>query len=227
MYSILFHLSGIAILEICFYFYYIGPMETNIFKDKIKNLAYEPFNSYSSELPPLTQSQNDYIHLFFFNNNNNETMALYLKKRSEEGKKNRLALNEDLFNKTINYWCILVGTSLVVYVLQHKKVANYLKKFVKKNQQHHDDDDSASIELENLPLYRITEENEYLEEKIICTQKRKKIICKILYYLLFACFILGFQYFFFDNIVSKYNPLSIGEVKYILYKIFQPKLNLN
>ena len=38
MYSILFHVSGIAIVEICFYFYYIGPMETVIFENKVKKI---------------------------------------------------------------------------------------------------------------------------------------------------------------------------------------------
>ena len=41
MYNILFHVSGIAILEICFYFYYIGPMETKIFEKVVNKLAIE------------------------------------------------------------------------------------------------------------------------------------------------------------------------------------------
>ena len=41
MYNILFHVSGIAILEICFYFYYIGPMETKIFEKVVGKLATE------------------------------------------------------------------------------------------------------------------------------------------------------------------------------------------
>ena len=45
MYSMLFHISGIAILEICFFFYYIGPMETFIFEDKVKQLSNEPISS--------------------------------------------------------------------------------------------------------------------------------------------------------------------------------------
>ena len=33
MFKILFHICGIAIIEVLFYFFYIGPMESNIFKD--------------------------------------------------------------------------------------------------------------------------------------------------------------------------------------------------
>ena len=73
------------------------------------------------------------------------------------------------------------------------------------------------IELENIPLYRIsTQSNESLEITI-CTEERKKVSKKILYYFFFGCSILGFQYFFFQNIVLKYDPLSTEEVKYILY----------
>ena len=42
MYSIFAHISGIAILEICFFFYYVGPMETRMFEKTVKQLASEP-----------------------------------------------------------------------------------------------------------------------------------------------------------------------------------------
>ena len=44
MYNILFHVSGIPILEICFYFYYIGPMETKIFEKVVGRLGTELVN---------------------------------------------------------------------------------------------------------------------------------------------------------------------------------------
>ena len=44
MYNILFHVSGIAILEICFYFYYIGPMETKLFGKVVGRLGNELVN---------------------------------------------------------------------------------------------------------------------------------------------------------------------------------------
>ena len=42
MYAIFFHIGGIAILEICFYFFYIGPIESIIFQRKIKKLLENP-----------------------------------------------------------------------------------------------------------------------------------------------------------------------------------------
>ena len=39
MYSILFHICGVILLESCFFFYYIGPIETEMFKTKILKLT--------------------------------------------------------------------------------------------------------------------------------------------------------------------------------------------
>ena len=38
MYEIFFHVSGIALLEISFFFYYIGPKETEMFLHYIKRI---------------------------------------------------------------------------------------------------------------------------------------------------------------------------------------------
>ena len=38
MYIVFFHLSGIALLEILFYFLYVGNMETNLFSDTINKM---------------------------------------------------------------------------------------------------------------------------------------------------------------------------------------------
>ena len=38
MYIVFFHLSGIALLEILFYFLYVGNMETDLFSDTINKM---------------------------------------------------------------------------------------------------------------------------------------------------------------------------------------------
>ena len=45
MYKIFLHLSCITILEICFFFYYIGPLETDIFYSYIKRIISGPFRT--------------------------------------------------------------------------------------------------------------------------------------------------------------------------------------
>ena len=66
MYSMLFHISGIAILEIIFFFYYIGPMETFIFKNKVKQLSDEPIglipnNTIINDYEYSTYNQTDIV----------------------------------------------------------------------------------------------------------------------------------------------------------------------
>ena len=38
MYVVFLHISGLAVIEVLFYFFYIGQMETNMFKNNINNL---------------------------------------------------------------------------------------------------------------------------------------------------------------------------------------------
>ena len=44
MYIILLHVSGIALLEILFYFEYIGHVESQLFKNSIIRILNEPYN---------------------------------------------------------------------------------------------------------------------------------------------------------------------------------------
>ena len=48
MHTILLHIAGIAILEICFFFYYVGPMETQLFQKSVRLLAEEPVSKLNS-----------------------------------------------------------------------------------------------------------------------------------------------------------------------------------
>lgn len=215
MYSILFHVCGIAIVEICFYFYYIGPMETVIFENKVKKIINEPFKTI-----PLLPSEHNYLERYL-STSNNQTNTLI--EQRDVAVKQREEKNYNLFIEIILYWTLLC-TIACLSLLAH---------YVYKRYQNTSADTSIhseqGIEMENLPLYRIanrTQSHETLEITI-CTEKRKKVSKKVLYYFLFGCSILGFQYFFFQNIVLKYDPLSIQEVKYILYQNIEHELQEN
>lgn len=203
MYSILFHVSGIAIVEICFYFYYIGPMETVIFENKVKKMINEPFNTI-----PLLPSDYNYLERYFSVNNQTDIL---IEDRNEAVKK-RKKQNNNLFVEIILYWTLLCTIDCLSF-LAHYIYKRYGNTRFTDTSVHSE----QGIELENIPLYRIsTQSNESLEITI-CTEERKKVSKKVLYYFFFGCSILGFQYFFFQNIVLKYDPLSTEEVKYILY----------
>lgn len=279
MYNILFHVSGIAILEICFYFYYIGPMETKIFEkvvgklatemvqvvenniDLLEDVASENISSLIPTSPPYSMenilnespSISTVVHNRFLqdnseydlaglneniisgifpgltNDNNNNTAANdeYMKNLKNNAIEKREKKNHQLFINIIEYWSILAGVSLFIYILEHKyKMYKKLKKERGIVPVTSEEDD---IEMQNVVRYRKgsdTEETMLKDEEqgLYCTKKCQQRMGYILHYILFGCCIIGFQYLFFENVVLSYDPLSIQEVKYLLYLKFRPLL---
>ena len=279
MYNILFHVSGIAILEICFYFYYIGPMETKIFEkvvgklatemvqvvenniDLLEDTAAENISSLIPTSPPysienivnmpssistpistrLLQDNSIYdlaglneniisgIFPGLTNNNDNNTATndAYMKNLKDNAIEKREEKNHKLFINIVEYWSILAGVSLFIYILEHKyKVYKKLKKEKGIVPVTSEEDD---IEMQNVVRYRKGSDTEETllnqeEKNVYCTKNCKQRLGYVLHYLLFGCFIIGFQYLFFENVVLKYDPLSIQEVKYLLYLKFRPLL---
>ena len=60
MYSILFHVGWLALIEIIFYFQYIGPLESDLFKDSIKNII----NDYKIKNNDVNNN-NQLVHTIF------------------------------------------------------------------------------------------------------------------------------------------------------------------
>ena len=243
MYSILFHVSGIAILEICFYFYYIGPMETVIFTDKVERLAKEPLDMIQS--PPTTPiptiSTTIINSLPFFDNNisivetsrTNDTVTEdednfleSLKKDRDNAINKRAKKNRKLFVKILEYWIGLVFFTFLLYLMiKSYKEAEKLKK---RNGIVHvpsTERDEESLELVDVNTYRRSSiDDEHLEATVSKNGKYMKFLQKSGHYVLFGGCIICFQYLFFKYVVLQYDPLSIQEVKYIIYKNLYPKL---
>lgn len=203
MYSILLHVSGIAILEICFYFYYIGPMETVIFTDKVLDIA--DTQKYDLILP-----QPIYIPY-------NQTVYKYFEEENNIAYQEREAKNDVLFRKALSYWSILVSSGILSYgIFMAYKVCKKRTELATVLDHESDED----LELIQLPLYRkgsIDSQDMETQESPRCSNKCKKYTNKALYYILFGGCILGFQYAFFQYIVFHYDPLSTAEVEFIIY----------
>ena len=100
MYSILFHLLWLSLLEIIFYFEYIGPLETKTYKNTIKRLVNN-------------------------NNNNNYLIDPYnvsniinlndIEFSTQNAQKDREKYNKDLYIKSIYYWLVLLSFILLFY----------------------------------------------------------------------------------------------------------------
>jgi len=235
MYSVLFHVSGIAILEICFFFYYIGPMETKIFEKTVSRIMAGPIkslNSLHTQFYGVYPQTGQLIKLVFFGDNNStqttDELENDLKEERDEAVKERQQKNHMLFIQIVEYWTILAAASLLIWFIEHKYKL-YLKR--KQNQVVVDiSDDNDNLELTPIRTYRrnstdeTDSEVEEQEKKKYFSDKTKKRMGYVTHYLFFGACIIGFQYLFFQHIVLNYDPLSISEVKYLIFQRLKPEL---
>lgn len=204
MYKVFLHISSITILEICFFFYYIGPLETKLFLNYIKKII-EGANNLDNILSKWNLSKQQFIDdIYNIENESNIDVKNQLYADSEQGKNKRMLENEYLFNQTLEYWgfiaaftLILVGIEQIYKYMQDKNL-RYRKNSI-------DEDDEYTIDTINIE----EEETKY---------KHVKKCCKVTFkYVIFGSSIVTFQYLFFQHVVFEYKPLSVGEIKYYVY----------
>ena len=226
MFNIFLHISGIAFLEIMFYFLYIGPMETSIFKNTIKN----SIKDYNPKINHIILP-NNFTNLLISNEN------LYqLKEESDNQKKERDKQNNKLFREVMFYWCISLVISLMLYL---SKNLPFIKKiFDKKEIELVNFNEENNIINNNLEerssIINNNLENSNLEEissinnDINSNRNKKNYIYYfkyILYYIFYGGLIILFEYIFFNYIVLKYQVLSHSELLYIFYDTIIPIIN--
>jgi hypothetical protein len=236
MYSILFHIAGIAIVEINFYFLYIGPVESNIFKHKIRQLLYgseetiynildEPIFAQKPTQIIIRKIVQDYVYSDY----DKDSLEHYFYNQNIEGERERRIQNNQLFIQSLIYWAYFAALSVFTYGVYYKY--NQYIKLQKNNgivvidsSDEYVYENATEIELMEMRLYRKgsidDDQLETRKSKNRCCDKSK--IYKIIFYTIFGGCLLTFQFFFFDCIVSKYEPLSNGELVYIVYRVFQP-----
>lgn len=234
MYIILVHVTGIALLEILFYFYYIGPIESELLKNSMKHITVKQIDDYSLHYNITEVNKTEFVE--------------NLKKENNKAKKDRENDNNDLYFKAIEYWCMLLGFTIIVTIVQFyiRYLKNKNKKVIKVDSSQGlelmpirarlnsmESDDLTIIDNEEIniihtnvdieqqtsdsivPIFDINN-NEYiiLKKKLTCRRALKKIV----YYMLFIGLLLAFEYCFFQYIVLKYDPLSDNEIQYIIFE---------
>tara|TARA_B110000003_G_scaffold76945_1_gene78550 strand:- start:30 stop:800 length:771 start_codon:yes stop_codon:yes gene_type:complete len=232
MYSILFHICGVILLEAGFFFYYIGPIETEMFKTKLLKLTREPIEYINNKNEMMTPMEKEVLkNMLFYENKDNTIEENYneIYQKSKLSEEYRYNQNMLLLREMIEYWCVLFTISILTYLIYYYYEKVYKKKH--KIIEYYSPRKLQLNEIENGTYYRkdsIDDEDVGLIENnnnnniiiIFCTKKAKMIS-----YLLFAFLLILFQYLFFQYIVFQYNPLTIDEVKYILYSELIPVLD--
>lgn len=220
MFSILFHIIGIMLIETSFFFYYIGPMETDMFKSKILQIVEQPFF-----IPPSTSNisfpfhTSNIISTIFYNQTiptiqtiqTIQNIEYNLNTQSILAQERRNQQNYELFIFTIKCWGSFTLFWLLAYIIyiKYKDYHSYKK---------YSGLTTIGISSHSQLTYRKGSIDDYESELPISSlQKKDEALTKTIQYIGFCGLLVLFQYLFFNYIVFLYNPLSIDEAKYIIY----------
>lgn len=236
MYQVFFHIASITILEICFFFYYVGPLETEIFMSYVKRIMDGPLRDLDSSLERLNIDRAQLIQaIYSVDASDQQQLRDQLEREKNEGIKERDKDNEQLFFITIRFWSMICAFALLVFLTQF-----CYKKYCKKKEKNNmvtifSDPNINNMESElEMTVYR----KESIDETQSSTDEtdtsrvhlmqyedpnatNKRVFLKTsCHYVVYGVGIIGFQYLFFNYVVFGYKPLSIEEIRYYLYNRF-------
>ena len=250
MYSILFHVGWLALIEIIFYFEYIGPLETQLFKDSINNLLKDYQNNDDSSsidlviINPYNQSQIIYLN----QSNDISKNNIY---QVDDAEKNRKDDNDSLYTQTLMYWFYFSLTSLFIclsylyykYTLfENNKInkmnsissASDLKiEMIEQRNLHYFFEEMSENKpptpnnIHNEIMSPRSNQMKIIEEEVFFDWKKikKKCIEKSIHTLGLGLCIICFEYLFFTYIVLNYKVISDEEMIYLISKLINPFLN--
>ena len=213
MYIVFFHLSGIALLEILFYFLYVGNMETNLFSDTInKMLKSEHKNIENYKIKnPVNESQ--YIDIINGLSQNSSQIINYYYSKSKDSENKRKHHNDKLFHKAIIVWVFIFGVSILVLILEI-----YYNKYNKKRMEKTDSVSNIALEMVQTSISTYESPRARNNDEIIDTNQneiKRKIIYTSIHSILLAGLILGFEFWFFNEIIMNYQVMSKEELEYL------------
>lgn len=207
MYVIFFHISGLALIEILFYFFYIGKMETQMFTNNINHLLNEEEKTIDYDMYNVTFPE--------YNN----TFIKYYEIRAQNGEDERRKRNFQLFaDATAGLIVILSITCIITF---------FEIFFKKKNVRRVSSMDSVRnicIEMaEYSQTNTTTPTTTNFEETPEQTQTNKLKIF-IFHIILYSGLLVSFEYWLFNNIIMKYKVISNEEIEYLFAKQLDNKI---
>lgn len=123
--NILFHIFGIALLEILFYFLYMGPVETDFFKISFEKSISDMFkDDISVSIFNIPTNISEYNNPYY--QQQSQLQTLEYQENSISGRNNREENNFTLFKNTITIY--IIGLSILLFIFLIKKIYIYLKK---------------------------------------------------------------------------------------------------
>jgi|SaaInlStandDraft_5_1057022.scaffolds.fasta_scaffold16059_2 hypothetical protein len=208
MYSVFIHLLGLSLLEIIFYFYYIGPFEHDVFVaafGKSMGGLVKSIDS-SEDHPYMKLNLTNYI-------SDDDSFLNNLKEESNLADIKREQQNNELFYETMYNWVLAVIIFIGIFILHmaYKYIKNK-KNIVNTGDQH--------IELVNLTNENDTileNTNSTIQTESKTTSNNESIFMKVLNYILFSGLLLLFEYLLFHYVILKYHIISDIQIQYLVY----------
>lgn len=194
MYVIFIHITGLALIEILFYFFYIGNMETQMFIKNIKHLLKnENLNiNYNMYNTTLLDSQN-------------YTFINYYQTRANNGEQERIRNNNKLFTEALLGFIIIITITFVVVLVELMVQKKNIKKI-------------RSLETVNnicLEMVEYNSTNSHEIQRIDENPEPNKYIKFVIHAILYAGLMIAFEYWFFNAIIMKYKVISNEEIEYL------------
>jgi len=217
MYSVFFHLLGLSLIEIIFYFYYIGPFEHDVFV--------ATFGKSMGGLVGKMDSYEEHPYINFNLTNFtliNDNFLSNLKEESNTANIKRETQNYELFRETIHTWLLCVAVIGGILIL------HMLYKYLKKKNIINTSGNDQHIELINLTneqdtiLEHTNSDHPRSDHPSSTIQPESPIhtestFHKVFNYILFSGLLLTFEYLFFHYIILKYHIITDVQIQYLVY----------
>ena len=213
MYIVFFHLSGIALLEILFYFLYVGNMETNLFSDTINKMLKSEHKNIENYKIKNPTNESQYIDILNDLSQNSSQIINYYHSKSKESENKRNYYNKKLFHQAIIVWVFIFAITIIVFISEI-----YYNKYNKKQIEKKDSVSNIALEMvqTSISTYespRAKENDEIIENNE--NEIQKKIINTLIHSIMLAGLILGFEFWFFNEIIMNYQVMSKEELEYL------------
>lgn len=242
MYNIFFHIAGIAFIEIIFYFYYIGPIETNVFQDSVKRIISPLVDAENNLTPIVIESPYNTSQIIIIENNEENDITQMIKYKMDIANKERDQYNHELFIWAIKWWIALFIFCIFLLILEER---NTIKKYCKResieesisisdmdvemiqrvslqptNDDNMNNNDNFFIDDDNPQPDKIQKNTGDNDSEFYVKLKQN-----ILQYVIISVGITGFEYLFFHYVIMKYHVISSEELEYLLYKMTLPMVH--
>ena len=237
MYSILFHVGWLMLIEIVFYFEYIGPLETSVYKNSLKNVIrdFTTKNNITSHPSIILVDPYNNSHMLYLNQT--DIISDGYKNSVTNAENDRLHDNLLLYHKAIIYWGCFCVISIVIsggylcsqYYIFYREKQHKLNSITSVSM--------LSIEMtEQRDLNYSFEEIPEIQPPIFDSSHQRmkdieataffnleeiptKTVRKVIHYLVLGGCIIGFEYLFFTHIILNYDIISEEELIYLMSKI--------